>query len=54
MKLMTNSTDSLDGINFDMISTHIFEQTSESLLNSDTMIHSDQKAIEPADDDKEE
>lgn len=32
MKLMTNSVDSLDNINFDIISTHIFEQTSESML----------------------
>lgn len=53
MKLMTNSTDSLDGINFDMISTHIYEQTSESLLNCDTMVHSEQKAIEQGDDDKD-
>lgn len=29
---MTNSVDSLDNINFDIISTHIFEQTSESML----------------------
>lgn len=53
MKLMTNSTDSLDGINFDMISTHIYEQTSESLLNCDTMVHSEQKSIEQGDDDKD-
>lgn len=32
MKLMTNSVDSLDNINFDIISTHIYEQTSESML----------------------
>lgn len=32
MKLMTNSVDSLDNINFDIISTHIFEQTSESMM----------------------
>lgn len=29
---MTNSVDSLDNINFDIISTHIYEQTSESML----------------------
>lgn len=32
MKLMTNSVDSLDNIDFDIISTHIYEQTSESML----------------------
>lgn len=36
MKLMTNSTDSLDNINFDLISTHIFEQTSESMMTTNT------------------
>lgn len=32
MKLMTNSIDSLDNIDFDLISTRIFEQTSESMM----------------------
>lgn len=37
MKLMTNSTDSLlDNINFNLISTHIFEQTSESTMTTNT------------------
>lgn len=30
MKLITNSTDTLDNINFDFISAHIYEETSES------------------------
>lgn len=34
MKLMANSMDSLDNIDFDLISTHIFEQTSESKLTT--------------------
>lgn len=34
MKLMANSMDSLDNIDFDLISTHIFEQTSESTLTT--------------------
>lgn len=34
MKLMTNSTDSLDNINFDITATHIFEQNSESMLTT--------------------
>lgn len=36
---MTNSVDSLDNINFDIISTHIFEQTSESMMatNADNL-----------------
>lgn len=36
MKLMANSTDSLDNINFNLISTHIFEQTSESTMTTNT------------------
>lgn len=35
MKLITNSTDTLDGIDFDLISTRILEQTSESTITSD-------------------
>lgn len=48
MKLMTNSTDSLDNINFDLISTHIFEQTSESMMttNNTTNANNHLKAIE--------
>ncbi|XP_031621154.1 uncharacterized protein LOC116339430 [Contarinia nasturtii] len=34
MKLMTNSVDSLDNINFDITATHIFEQNSESMLTT--------------------
>lgn len=34
MKLMTNSTDSLDDINFDITATHIFEQNAESMLTT--------------------
>lgn len=33
---MANSTDSLDNINFNLISTHIFEQTSESMMTTNT------------------
>lgn len=32
MKLFTTSNDTLDNINFDLISTHIYEETSESTL----------------------
>lgn len=56
MKLMTNSIDSLDNINFDLISTRIFEQTSESMMataltSSNSLSTSNLKAIEntPAD-----
>lgn len=34
MKLLANSTDSLDNIDFDLISTHIFEQSSASTLTT--------------------
>lgn len=34
MKLITNSTDTLDGIDFDLISTRIVEQTSESMITN--------------------
>lgn len=34
MKLITNSTDTLDGIDFDLITTRIVEQTSESMITS--------------------
>lgn len=51
MKLMTNSTDSLDNINFDLISTHIFEQTSESTLTTNaTSANTHLNAIEQGDD----
>lgn len=48
MKLMTNSTDSLDNIDFDLISTHIFEQTSESMMATNTT-NTNLNAIEQAD-----
>lgn len=42
MKLITHSTDSLDGIDFDLISTRIVEQTAESIVTN----HLQQKCIE--------
>lgn len=56
MKLITTSTDTLDGIDFDLISTHIFEQTSESLMKNQTQqqcIENDAVgAVEKEDDEK--
>lgn len=42
MKLITHSTDSLDGIDFDLISTRIVEQTAESIVTN----HLQRKCIE--------
>lgn len=50
MKLMTNSTDSLDNINFDLISTHIFEQTSESMMTTNAT-NTNLNAIEQGEND---
>ncbi|XP_055305760.1 uncharacterized protein LOC129570238 isoform X2 [Sitodiplosis mosellana] len=52
MKLMTNSTDSLDNINFDVIATHIFEQNSESLMTTtnNTLLNTNLNAIEQGED----
>lgn len=47
MRLL-QSSDSLDNINFDMISKHIFNQTAGSILAANTSIQTDLKAIEPA------
>lgn len=44
MKLISNSTDTLDGIDFDCISTHIVEELSES--NSMITNNLQQKCIE--------
>lgn len=49
---MTNSTDSLDNINFDLISTHIFEQTSESMMTTNaTNVNGNLNAIEQGEND---
>lgn len=50
MKLMTNSTDSLDNIDFDVIATHIFEQNSESMMTSNTHLNTNLNAIEQGED----
>lgn len=36
MKLFTNSNDTLDNIDFDLISAHIYEETSESTTTAIT------------------
>lgn len=52
MKLMTNSTDTLDNINFDLISTHVFQQTSESMMASNlTNANGTLNAIEGSEND---
>lgn len=55
MKLMTNSTDSLDNINFDVIATHIFEQNSESMMSTNnTQLNTNLDAIEQGKDDDDD
>lgn len=54
MKLITNSTDTLDGIDFDLISTRIVEQTSESMITNNLQqqcIEGDNDAERKADND---
>lgn len=47
MRLL-QSSDSLDGISFEVISKHIFNQTAGSILGANTSIQPDLLAIEPA------
>ena len=55
MKLMTNSVDSLDNINFDVIATHIFEQNSESTMTTDnTLLNTNLNAIEQGQENTDE
>lgn len=49
MKLITSSTDTLDNIDFDLISAHIYEETSESMtMTACKELERDTLAIESA------